>query len=134
MAIDMTEQALTSAALAESEDRFRASFQQAPLGSAHASLDGVVLRANEPIAELLGVPAQEIVGQRLREWFASTEEHLADSAAVQQLLASQSPRSSAMRTLKNAAGETFPVVVSLSIIRDRHGEVKHLVYTLTPMP
>jgi PAS domain S-box-containing protein len=134
VAIDTTEQAMTAEALAESEDRFRASFHQAPLGAAHASLDGIVLRANEPLAELLGVLPQEVVGKRLRDWYASDADIQEDSATVQMLLSEPLPRVSSVRVMKSDAGDSIRVVVSLSIIRDRKGEQKHLVYTVTPLP
>jgi len=133
VAIDTTEQTLTEEALAESEERFRAAFHQAPIGAAHTSLDGIVLRANEPLAAMLGSTPQEIVGRRLREWFTDEADRTADESDVR-TVRDGTTGTSAIRTLRGAENRPFRAVVSLSVVRGRQGEAKHLVCAVTPMP
>ncbi len=52
-------------ALAESEARFRAIFEQAPVGVIEVGLDGHFLRMNQRICRLLGYTPEELVQRRL---------------------------------------------------------------------
>lgn len=52
------------------ESRFRAAFQQASVGMAKLSKDGVVLAANEELASLLQRSAEALAGTRLEDYFA----------------------------------------------------------------
>ena len=45
----------------ESEARFRATFEQAAVGIAHVSLDGVFLRLNQKFCEIAGYPLDELL-------------------------------------------------------------------------
>lgn len=49
-------------ALRESEERFRATFELAPVGIAHLSLDGRFLRVNRAFCEILGYTAEQLIG------------------------------------------------------------------------
>ncbi len=51
------------------ESRFRAAFQQASVGMAKLSQDGVVLAVNEELASLLECPVDVLVGSRFEEHF-----------------------------------------------------------------
>src|SRR5207249_4365205 len=53
---DITERKAAEQALAESESRFRRTFQLAGSGLAHVSLDGRFLRVNPRLCEILGYP------------------------------------------------------------------------------
>lgn len=134
VSIDTTEQTLTEEALAESEDRFRASFHQAPIGAAHTSLDGIVLRANETLADILESTPSEIVGRRLHEWYVDAGDSLAGEDSVREMLSTSRRPPPVVRTLRTAGDRQVRAVVSLSLVRGRQGEAKHLVYAITPLP
>jgi PAS domain S-box-containing protein len=139
VAIDVTEQTLTAEALRESEERFRASFHQAPLGVAHASLDGVVLRANDRLGQMLGVSPNEVVGRRVGDWYAGDAAAAAvradeDAAGLADLLAGRADVVSAARSLNSQASGPQPVVLSTSLVRGRQGEPRSLIVTVTPVP
>ena len=53
--------------LAESQAGFRSSFEQAAVGMAHVSLDGVFLRVNRRFCDLLGYTQQELLGRAFAE-------------------------------------------------------------------
>jgi PAS domain S-box-containing protein len=54
-------------ALAESEARFRATFENAAVGIAHVDSAGRWLRVNEAMSRILGWPADELVTKSFQE-------------------------------------------------------------------
>jgi PAS domain S-box-containing protein len=65
--------AVRTNALRESEARFRAIFEAAPLGILLANRDGRVLQSNPALASMLGHPARELHGMSLPEIGASDD-------------------------------------------------------------
>jgi PAS domain S-box-containing protein len=57
---DITEQKCMEEALIESEERFRATFNQAAVGLAHAGLDGHWLRVNQKLCDIVGYSEEEL--------------------------------------------------------------------------
>ena len=51
--------------LYEANERFRSAFEDAPIGIALASLDGVFLRANKAFGTILGMPPASVVGRSI---------------------------------------------------------------------
>ena len=63
----ITEQLTATRALAESEARFRATFENAAVGIAHVSSDFRWLRANRALCRILGWPIDELLTKSLRD-------------------------------------------------------------------
>jgi PAS domain S-box-containing protein len=63
----ITEQVQARRALAESEARFRATFENAAVGIAHADPDGRWLRVNEALCRIVGYPAHELVTKTFQD-------------------------------------------------------------------
>ena len=57
---DITERKEHELRLQESEERFRATFEQAGVGIVHTALDGRFIRSNQRFAEIIGYPIAEI--------------------------------------------------------------------------
>ena len=55
------------AAAEESEDRFRATFDQAAVGIGHAALDGRWLRVNQTLCEILGFTRDELLARTFQD-------------------------------------------------------------------
>jgi len=62
VAEDITERKLANDALRESEERYRATFEQAAIGIVHTSPGGRFLRCNARFAEIIGYKPEEVVG------------------------------------------------------------------------
>ena len=60
---DVTERHAAMSALQDSEERFRSSFDHAPIGMALVALDGRFLEINRALCELLGYTEQEMLGK-----------------------------------------------------------------------
>jgi diguanylate cyclase (GGDEF)-like protein/PAS domain S-box-containing protein len=70
----------TEIALRESEGRFRQTFDLAASGIAHIGLDGVFLRVNPRLCEMLGYREEELIGRSVRE-ISHPEDHEAAERA-----------------------------------------------------
>src|SRR3954447_23787585 len=60
---DVTERHAAMSALRDSEERFRSSFDHAPIGMALVALDGQFLEVNRALCELVGYTEQEMLGK-----------------------------------------------------------------------
>ena len=78
------------AALRASEQRFRRTFEQAPVGVVQIGADGRVEAVNPAYCRLLGYPAADLIGRRVEEWT-----HPDDRAAAQPVLIPQSQSTAA---------------------------------------
>ncbi len=59
------EKQLAEAALEVSEARYRALFESMPIGLYSLNLDGVILSANEALAQILGVSREDLIGTEI---------------------------------------------------------------------
>lgn len=64
---DITEQKQAEAASRESEERFRATFEQAAVGIAHAATDGRFLRLNQKFCDIVGYNPEELLCRTLED-------------------------------------------------------------------
>jgi PAS domain S-box-containing protein len=64
---DITAQRAGEAALRESEERFRHTFELAASGIAHVDLDGRFLRVNRSLCEMFGYPESELIGRSVKD-------------------------------------------------------------------
>ncbi len=58
---------LAEEALQESEERFRATFEQAPVGITHVGLDGRFLMANRKFCDIIGYPPEDLIGRKFQD-------------------------------------------------------------------
>lgn len=72
-------------ALSESEQKFRITFAEAPVGIAHVSLDGQLILVNDSLAKMLGYSSEEMINLDFRvlcdSYWSSHQEHLSAMAA-----------------------------------------------------
>jgi PAS domain S-box-containing protein len=71
-------------ALAESEARFRASFENAAVGIAHVTNDGRYLHVNEALCRFLGYPADELVTKSFQD-VTHPEDIASDLQCIEQM-------------------------------------------------
>jgi PAS domain S-box-containing protein len=81
---DITEQKLIELQLSESEERYRATFEQADVGIVHASFDGRILRCNKHYADILGYSIEEITSLTFQQ-VTAPEDRAAAMARLQQM-------------------------------------------------
>jgi len=83
---DLTERREAEAALGQSEERFRATFEQAPIGIAEISPEGAFERVNPKLCEMFGYSAEELL-KRNAHALTHSEDLLMTSTLVAEVLA-----------------------------------------------
>ncbi len=106
--------------MAESENRFRATFEQAAVGIAHVGLDGRWLRVNARLCEIAGYTDEEL---RRTDFQAIT--HPADLATdldlLRRLLAGEIDTCAIEKRYVRKSGEPVWVNLTVSLVRDEQG-------------
>jgi PAS domain S-box-containing protein len=117
---DLSDRQAAEAALRESEERFRATFEQAALGIAHVALDGRFLRVNRRLCELYGYSREELLARNAHTLMV--DEGRASRADLQRLLDGRAGSYTAQRQFMRKDGSVYPARVSVSLVRSQLGE------------
>ncbi len=80
MISDISAQRQAEAALRESEERFRQTFELAGSGIAHVDLDGRFRRVNRKLCEILGYSEAELIGRSVKDISHPDDRDLTDAA------------------------------------------------------
>ena len=110
----------TEQELRSSEDRYRATFQQAAIGIAHMDVEGRYLRANDYLCRLLGYSREELLARRLRD-VLSTEDLAASEARMGELLAGERDQFEAEQRFVRKDGTEIWLRRTVSLARDVDG-------------
>jgi PAS domain S-box-containing protein len=123
---DITERKLADAALVESERAYRSTFEGAPVGIGHVSLDGRWIRANLRLSEILGYSREELFTLDLLGLM-----HPEDRAHVREAFdnfASETlDRYHGERRLRRRDGTFVWTLLNVSAHRDEAGKPKYLI-------
>lgn len=117
---DVTAERAATVALAEAEERFRVTFEHAPLGMALVSPQGVLLHVNDALCQMLGRSASEVIGLGV-----SGLSHRADRQATRQALSGNG--SQVVKRVRHADGHFLSVQVTASLVRNAAGEPHYFV-------
>jgi PAS domain S-box-containing protein len=79
---------VAEAALLESEDRFRSTFEQAAVGIAHVALDGRWLLVNPKLCEICGYTSAELLGGYFQD-ITHPDDLAQDQESIRQILADE---------------------------------------------
>lgn len=108
------ESEMESGALAESEERFRAVFEQSSVGIVEADLDGRILMANRALLGMLRYSAAELAGVQLPDLVAQEDRSAAAKTVDSVLSREQSQGFIEVRGLRRD-GSTLWVALSVSL-------------------
>lgn len=126
VAVDITERKLAEEALRESEERFRATFEQAAVGIAHVGLDGRWLRVNQKLCDIVGYSREELLNQSFTD-FTYPDTLEANREYIQQLVAGQIPNYTLEKRYIHKEGTLIWANVTVSLLRSPSGEPKYLI-------
>ena len=119
---DITERKRAKETLRESDARYWDLYENAPNAYFSVKMDGLIRRCNRRAGELLGCPAEELVGKKVFELYADTPQGKEQASKVfQRLLAGER---FADEELQMQKVDGTPVWISLTVnaIRDAEGQ------------
>ena len=119
---DVTERLRAQAELRQSEQRFRAVFDHAPIAMIVVDLDRTIVDANAAMGELLGVPARELPGRSAAELV----DPATDLQPLGELLAGTDGYRQEQELLRKD-GTSVWVSAAVSVVRDADGNPVHAV-------
>jgi diguanylate cyclase (GGDEF)-like protein/PAS domain S-box-containing protein len=123
---DITERKQGDMQLRESEERYRATFEQAAIGILHTSLDGRILRCNASFADIIGYSQDEVPGLSFQQ--ITWPEDLSHSVKVQQAISNNATGSESWekRYIRKDGSLTW-VKLKVSTQRDAEGNALHFI-------
>ena len=127
--MDITDHKRTEVQLRESEERYRATFEQAAVGMLHTSLDGRIIRCNERFAQMIGYRVDEIAGKTFQQ--ITAPEDLPKSNAVLKRMTAESATSAGPseweKRYVRKDGSLIWVKLTISLQRDNEGRALHYI-------
>ncbi len=120
-ALDVTDPKLSQARLATSEERFRATFENAAVGMAHVGLDGRWIRVNERLCEIVGHDRSHLMEISFQD-ITYPEDLAADLDLLAQLLAGSIPHYTMEKRYFRSDGSITWANLTVSCLRDPSGQ------------
>jgi PAS domain S-box-containing protein len=124
--LDITERKATEAALAASEARYRVTFEHAPLGIAHLSLDGHWLHVNRRLCAITGYTQDELCARTFQSMI-HPDDLAADLTLVEQLLAGSIDGYDLEQRYLHKNGGVVWVNFSVSLVRQPNGAPDYFI-------
>jgi two-component system cell cycle sensor histidine kinase/response regulator CckA len=109
-----------------SEEELYSTFEHAGIGMALISLDGRWVRVNRALADLLGTPADDLVGFP-QEARTHPDDVAADQEAVRLLLAGECRTYTMEKRYLGSSGEEFWALVTVSLVTGPNDQPSHLI-------
>jgi diguanylate cyclase (GGDEF)-like protein/PAS domain S-box-containing protein len=119
--VDVTEQRARERALAAAEERFRTLFEAAPIGMSLTNLAGTKIAVNPALAQILGRPAESLVGLPIDEHI-HPDDRAASLAAFARLVFGEQLSYRAEERVLDAMGGPLWVQLDATLLRDGAGE------------
>ncbi|MFB2897273.1 PAS domain S-box protein [Aerosakkonemataceae cyanobacterium BLCC-F50] len=123
---DITSEKQAQEALRESEERFRAIFEQAAVGMTQLSLTGQFLRVNKQFCQITGYSESELLQLCWQQW-TLPEEIYRCLIYINQLLAGKIGNCSVEKRLVRKNGQIKWVNISTSLVRDCEGNPQYFI-------
>lgn len=115
--LDTTTRKEAEAALRDSEERFRATFEQAAVGMAHVGLDGRWLSVNNRLCEILGYSREELLSLSFQD-VTHPDDLNRDVAVLQRLVANEIDNYQVEKRYIRRDGSIVWIALTVSTRRD----------------
>ncbi|MGB7444438.1 MAG: PAS domain S-box protein [Coleofasciculaceae cyanobacterium] len=113
-------------ALQESEQKFRANFEQAAVGIAHVAPDGRWIMVNQKLCDLLEYSRSELFECRFQD-ITHPDDLVADLAELERLRVGEIPSYSIEKRYICASGSPIWINLTVSVVRQKTGEPKYYI-------
>lgn len=123
---DVSEIKRAQLALRESEERFRLTVDEAPIGMALVARDGRFVRVNRALCDIVGYTADELTGLSFQD-ITHPADLDADLALVERLARGEIPRYQLAKRYLRKDGTIVDVMLSASAVRDRDGAPRYFI-------
>ena len=123
---DITARKRAEILLRDSEERYRATFEQAAIGIVHTDIDGRLLRCNARFAAMLGYLPGEISGLTVQQ-LTVPEEATRSADAIQQIWSGELATACLEKRYLRKDGSTTWARVTISMQRDAEGRPLHSI-------
>ncbi len=110
----------------ESEERFRVSFDRAPIGMSMVGADGTIQQVNAAIERMLGRSADELVGRPIDE-IVQPDDLETVRADRRQVLGGEVDMLDSVMRLRHRDGRPIFARVTRALVRDRDGTPSHMI-------
>ncbi len=127
---DNDERRLSEENLRESEERFRATFEQAAVGIAHVAPDGKFLRVNDKLCEITGYGRDELLQRTFADLAVADDMADGENARQAMLAGLQSVYAVEKRYLKKG-GRVYWVNVVTTLLRGPAAEAKYFITVIS---
>ncbi|MBD1907955.1 PAS domain S-box protein [Funiculus sociatus GB2-A5] len=124
--IDISDRQQTLAALRESEEQFRFTFEQAAVGICHISLDGHWLFVNQKVCHLLGYTQEELKALTFGD-VTHPDDLNSDLEYIRQLLAGEIQSYSIQKRYIRQDGSLVWVQLTPMLVREESGKPKYFI-------
>lgn len=126
IARDITERTRAAEALRAAQERFRVSFEEAPIGMLILDLDGRYERVNDAFCAIVGYTHGQLAGLH-RERITHPDDVAGDAAALRSLLAGETTSHMSEKRYLHAGGHVVWAAINLTLIRDADGQPLHFI-------
>lgn len=123
---DITEQRAVQCALRDAEERFRSSFDDAPIGMALVSLEGRWTKVNTALCQITGYSAERLVELSFAD-ITHPHDLQADLEYVRQMLAGERETYELQKRYLHAEGHIVWGQVNVSLVRDGAGAPMYFI-------
>ncbi|MBD3187652.1 PAS domain S-box protein, partial [Candidatus Bathyarchaeota archaeon] len=126
---DITEQYRTKNALKESEERFRSTFDHAPVGIAHVARDKHWILVNSKFLEILGYSEEEIQTLTFID-ISHPDDRLNSVQLFEEVLSGEREGYEIEKRYMHKDGHVIWVQVTVSAVHERDGSIKYLIVVM----
>ncbi len=123
---DITERRRIEEVLRESEERFRATFEQAAVGAAQVGIDGRWLRVNRRLCEIVGYSEDELRARTFQE-ITHPDDLEEDLELTRKMLAGELQTYTLEKRYIRKDGSGVWVNLTVSLVRDASGEPGYFI-------
>lgn len=123
---DITGRVAAEHALRDAEERFRRSFDEAPIGMALVSLEGRWTKVNDALCEIIGYPESELMALCFQD-ITHPHDLSADNELVRQMIAGERTTYQMDKRYLHADGHIVWVQLNVSMARDAAGQAMYFI-------